>query len=385
MRVLRVIGYVVLFLGVFFVVGFVLDLLITGVVFDVAGVESGLSITRSPGYLLPVYGVALVVAVLAVARLPRLFRSSAKRVAERDTPGSQESGERIEAPGPEPVVAPQSGVPTGAADTAFAASSEGGAETTSDVVMPPEAVATPSAPPSPPELAPSPRRSRCLSAPALILAALLLVGIGAVGAYAVLSLLGEASVEPEQIALVVSPTPSASFSDADLLHTYCSEIVSELLNISAGVRWEWGDGRSHRGTLFGPRVAVEYRSDGPKRWLASRKEVRRMARGFENESHNFAVIEAPAALSSEHAMLLEAVRIEARRWRYFDTSVLGETGHAQDAAFLEWEKWSKAAFKRQKRCLDDWASALRFEALKENVTLRPIEEAYLRRVEELAR
>ena len=182
MRVLRALGYVALFLAVFFGVSFGLGILVAGVVADSAGIDAALSLTQSPVYLLLVFGVGLVLAVAAVVGMARLLRPSQQAPREAADSKAEAAGEEAER-----TVASE--VPHEARATPHAmvaagkSSDDAAAEDVPPAPGPPphpaweETVVT--APAQPPAPA---KRLRLTSTPVLILLAVLLVAAGAIGA-----------------------------------------------------------------------------------------------------------------------------------------------------------------------------------------------------------
>lgn len=150
------------------------------------------------------------------------------------------------------------------------------------------------------------------------------------------------------------------------------------------VTWEWEGGGTHRGALFGPRVAVVYQSGGSRVWPDSPSYIRRLARRFAEEGRELASIEAPRVLRSDHENLVRAVRTEARRWRRFD-AVVRKSGRAEWSAFRKWERWSNPAFRIQSRYLEDWASEVRRQSRKRDVALPLTLAPFVVRVERLVR
>jgi hypothetical protein len=232
------------------------------------------------------------------------------------------------------------------------------------------------------------RSPRLVSTPILLVGAVLLVAAGAAGAFILSSQQDDsrqsASSATGTAGSFTQPSHTPAIDEAQLLKSYFSQVEAVVIWQEGWVQWDWKGGGKHRGTLFGPRVAVEYKSGGQKVWASDRQTSKELASNFRKQSMDLAAIEAPKALRSNHEKFVKAVRIEARRRERFD-NVVRKSGHAQWAAFPAWEKWSKPAFSEQKRHLDDWTFAVRAESRKQDVQMPVGLKAYIQSVEKTIR
>jgi len=168
------------------------------------------------------------------------------------------------------------------------------------------------------------------------------------------------------------------------LQDYVMRVAEATKPQASWVTWEWVDGGEHRGSLFGPGVAMDH-PNNPERRRCPANPVRldELVSQFEGLSVELASISPPDDLVTEHEKLIRAVRMEAQRWKLFYVVAMQPAELRIYALDEWWRKWSGPAFENQKCDLFEWAYAVRAKALREGVDLPYGFRCYLRSLESL--